>query len=131
MASEELLLDTHIAMWSVEDSPRLSKKARRLIAEPENILFFSAITIWEISIKRGLGKHNFNYDPDEVRRTLLRDGYQELQLTSLQALSLKALPMIHRDPFDRILIAQALSEGLTLLTSEKTVAKYPGRIKLV
>ena len=127
----KLLVDTHLLLWLVGESFRLSRRMRKLLDDPANILFFSAISLWEISIKRGLNKPGFNYEVGAVRSGLLQHGWHELSLDGRQISSLSALPMIHRDPFDRVLIAQALGEGLTLLTADKTVAKYPGRILLV
>ena len=131
MANLDLLLDTHLTLWFLDDSLRLPEEARALIQDSGNQVFFSAVMIWEIGIKAALGRPDFTYNASAVRRTLIAYGHRELTLTGLQAASLGALPMLHRDPFDRMLIAQALSEGLTLLTADKTVAKYPGRILLV
>ena len=131
MASLDLLLDTHLTLWAIEDSPRLSATARTLINDPEHDLYFSAISIWEIAIKHALGKADFRVDPVQARQTLLRNLYREVPLTGDQTFALATLPKLHRDPFDRMLVAQALSEGLTLLTADRTLAKYPGRIVLV
>jgi PIN domain nuclease of toxin-antitoxin system len=98
---------------------------------PENQLAFSVVNLWEIAIKRGLGKRGFEFDPRILRRALLDDGYDELPVLGSHAVALDSLPPIHRDPFDRILIAQAMVEGITLLTADATIARYPGPIRKV
>ncbi len=105
MASLDLLLDTHLTLWSLDDSPRLSRKAKDLIQDPANQPYFSAVSIWEIGIKAALGRPDFKHDARVVRQTLLSFGHREMALTGLQAASLADLPMIHRDPFDRMPIA--------------------------
>ncbi len=92
---------------------------------------FSAASLWEITIKRGLGREDFEVDPHIFRRALLDNGYDELAITSEHAVAVDGLPEIHRDPFDRILVAQATAEGITLLTSDATVAQYPGPVRKV
>ena len=131
MENLDLLLDTHLTLWFLDDSPRLSERAKALILNAQNQPYFSAVSIWEIGIKAALGRGDFNYEAATVRRTLVSFGHREITLTGWQAANLTTLPMLHRDPFDRMLLAQALSEGLTLLTADKTLAKYPGRIVLV
>jgi len=121
----KLLLDTHLLLWAAEDSDRLSAIARSLIADPENELLFSPASLWEISIKRGIGRADFHVDARALRRCLLDNGYIELPIIGEHALSIDILPPIHKDPFDRILIAQAMVEGITLLTSDALVAQYP------
>src|SRR5271167_3094323 len=101
----KLLLDTHLILWSGLDSPRLSKIAHRLINDPENQPYFSVVCIWEIVIKNGRGKYDFQVDVAVLRRNLLDAGYIELPITSNHALAVGALPQVHRDPFDRLLIA--------------------------
>ena len=96
-----------------------------------NELLFSAASLWEISIKRGLERPNFQVDPRVLRRGLLDNGYQELAMTSEHAVSIDSLPPIHKDPFDRILVAQATVEGITLLTADALVAQYPGPVRHV
>ena len=127
----KLLLDTHLLLWAAEDSPRLSPAARALINDPINDLFFSAASLWEIAIKRGLGRDDFKVEPRVLRRGLVDNGYTELPITGAHTLTLDLLPPLHRDPFDRILVAQALSEGFTLLTVDSLVAQYPGPIRAV
>ncbi len=127
----KLLLDTHLLLWAVEDSPRLSKTACELIDDENNELFFSAASVWEVAIKRGLGRDDFDVDARMLRRGLLDNGYSELPVMSEHAVAIDALPPIHRDPFDRLLIAQAIVEGITLLTVDAQVARYPGPVRQV
>lgn len=127
----KLLLDTHLLLWAAGDPGRLSEVARALIEEPENELFFSAANLWEIAIKRSLGRDDFHVDARVLRRSLLDNGYSELPVTSEHAVAIDTLPPIHKDPFDRIIVAQATVEGITLLTSDSLVAKYPGPVRLV
>lgn len=127
----KLLLDTHLLLWAAENSPRLSLTARALINDPVNDLFFSAASLWEITIKRGLGRDDFKVEPRVLRRGLVDNGYTELPITGTHTLTLDLLPPLHRDPFDRILVAQALAEGFTLLTVDSWVAQYSGSIRAV
>ena len=125
------LLDTHLLLWAAGTPDRLSPEALALIESPESDLFFSSASIWEIAIKRGLGRDDFQVDPRILRRSLLDNGYCELPVGSDHAAAIDSLPQIHKDLFDRILIAQSTVEGITLLTSDTLVAKYPGSIKFV
>ncbi len=127
----KLLLDTHLLLWTAEGPRRLSKIARSLIGSPDNELFFSAANIWEIAIKRGLGRTDFQVDTRLLRRGLLDNGYIELPISSEHTIAVEGLPAIHKDPFDRILIGQATVEGITLLTVDPLVAKYPGPVRKV
>jgi PIN domain nuclease of toxin-antitoxin system len=127
----KLLLDTHILLWAAGQPDRLPQEAREMIAEPENELFFSAANLWEILIKRGLGRDDFKADARILRRALLDNGYSELPIASEHVVAIDGLPQIHKDPFDRILVAQATVEGITLLTADETLAKYPGPVRLV
>lgn len=127
----KLLLDTHLLLWAAGDPGRLSDHATALMSAPENELFFSAASLWEIAIKRGLGRSNFKVDARVLRRGLLDNGYSELPIGSENAVAIDSLPAIHKDPFDRILVAQATVEGITLLTVDALVAQYPGPIQKV
>lgn len=127
----KLLLDTHLLIWAAIGSDRLSAKARKSIEDPINELYFSAASLWEIAIKNGLGRADFQVDARVLRRALLDNGYQELPITGAHTVAIESLPPIHKDPFDRILVAQATAEGITLLTSDVLVAKYPGPIRKV
>jgi PIN domain nuclease of toxin-antitoxin system len=108
----KLLLDTHLLLWAAGQSARLSPVARALISDAGNQLLFSAASIWEIAIKAGLGRDDFQADPRMLRRGLLDHGYAELAVTSAHAVGVTGLPPIHKDPFDRILVAQSVAEGL-------------------
>ena len=127
----KLLLDTHLLVWSAWRPTKVSSVARNLINHPDNELFFSAVNLWEISIKQGLGRKDFQVDPRVLRRGLLENGYNELSVSSEHAMATRGLPNFHRDPFDRILIAQAIVEDLTLLTADATVARYAGPVRKV
>lgn len=126
-----LLLDTHLLLWAAGTPERLSEQAHRMIADPDNTLWFSAASLWEITIKRGLGRADFRVEPHLFRRGLLNNGYVELPITSQHAIATEHLPHLHKDPFDRMLIAQAETEGALLLTSDEVVARYPGPIRKV
>jgi PIN domain nuclease of toxin-antitoxin system len=127
----KLLLDTHLLLWAAGEPKRLSKQARTLIDNPDNELLFSAASLWEIAIKRGLGREDFRVDARLLRRGLLDNGYSELPIVSDHVVATESLPLIHKDPFDRILVAQATVEGVTLLTMDSVVSQYPGPIRTV
>lgn len=127
----KLLVDTHLLLWAASAPDKLPAAARDLIDDSENSLLFSVASIWEIAIKRGLGRDDFKVDPRLLRRGLLDNGYEELAITSEHAVSVDSLPPIHRDPFDRLLIAQATVEGIILLTADEHVGDYPGPIRKV
>src|SRR5205807_9642367 len=127
----KLLLDTHLLLWAAGEPKRLSKRARTLIDNPDNELLFSAASLWEVAIKRGLGRDDFQVDARLLRRGLLDNGYSELPIVSDHVVGIESLPPIHKDPFDRVLVAQATVEGITLLTSDSLVTHYPGPIQAV
>jgi PIN domain nuclease of toxin-antitoxin system len=127
----KLLLDTHLLLWATEGSKRVPRNARALMADPENELLFSVASLWEIVITCGLKRPDFRVDARVLRRGLIDNGYRELPILSEHVVAIDALPPIHKDPFDRLLIAQATVEGITLLTDDTTVAKYPGPVQLV
>jgi PIN domain nuclease of toxin-antitoxin system len=127
----KLLLDTHLLLWSAGKPERLSTEARALIETLDNELFFSSASLWEVVIKGGLGRVDFKVDARLLRRGLLDNGYSELPIGSEHVVAIENLPAIHKDPFDRILAAQAQVEGITLLTADPALAKYPGPIRLV
>lgn len=124
-----LLLDTHILLWAAAEPERLSERAVSLIDDAGNKVFFSAGSIWELVIKNGLKRPDFRVDPHLLRRGLLENGYQELPISSQHALAIAHLPDIHKDPFDRILVAQAEFEGFLLLTADDVVCQYSGPIR--
>jgi PIN domain nuclease of toxin-antitoxin system len=127
----KLLLDTHLLLWAAGQPEKLSPAALTLIEAPENQPVFSAASLWEIAIKSNLGREDFVVEPKLIRRGLLDNDYEELPVNSAHAVALMELPPIHKDPFDRILIAQAQVEGILLVTSDNTVSQYPGAIELV
>jgi PIN domain nuclease of toxin-antitoxin system len=127
----KLLLDTHLLLWAAGELRRLSKQARTLIDNPDNELLFSAASLWEVAIKRSLGRGDFRVDARLLRRGLLDNGYTELPIISDHVVAIESLPLIHNDPFDRILVAQATVEGVTLLTIDSLVSQYPGPIRTV
>ncbi len=126
-----LLLDTHVLLWAAGAPQRLPPDARTLMEEPATELVYSAASLWEIAIKNGLGRASFSVDPRLLRRNLLEHDYRELPISGAHATAVDLLPAIHRDPFDRILVAQARIEGLTLLTADATLARYPGPIRVL
>jgi PIN domain nuclease of toxin-antitoxin system len=127
----KLLLDTHVLLWAAGNAGKLSRKARKLLNDPDNTLVFSAVSLWEIAIKHTLGREDFRADVRLLRRGLLDAGYEELALTSAHAVALDGLPALHKDPFDRMLLAQSHVEGITLVTVDAVVAKYPGAVERV
>lgn len=126
-----LLLDTHVLLWAAGNPDRLSETARALIIDENNTLFFSAASVLEIVIKSGLGRNDFSVDPNLFRRSLQDNGYLELPIMSQHVLAVSHLPDLHKDPFDRMLVAQAQSEGFLLLTADQRVALYPGPVQRV
>ena len=126
--SQRLLLDTHLLLWAALFPERLPKKASRLMNELSNTLYFSTVSIWEISIKLTRPREDMEIDVRQWRSGLLDNGYQELTINSLHAMSVRDLPDIHKDPFDRLLLAQAMREDLTLVTADEVLASYPGPI---
>jgi PIN domain nuclease of toxin-antitoxin system len=126
-----LLIDTHLLLWAAGQPDRLSAETRGLLQDPVHDLIYSVASLWEITIKRGLGRPDFRVEPRVLRRGLRDHGYNELPITADHALAVDLLPAIHRDPFDRILVAQAMIEGITLLTGDPLVASYPAPIRRV
>lgn len=127
----KFLLDTHLLLWAANEPERLSVKAKAFFDDPDHELLFSAASIWEIATKNGLGRDDFKVDARLLRRGLLDNDYSELAIVSAHAVFVESLPPVHKDPFDRILVAQATVEGITLLTADSVVARYPGPIQLV
>ena len=127
----KFLLDTQLLLWAAGQPERLSAAARKLLNDPRNDLLFSAASLWEIAIKKTLGREDFRVEPRLLRRGLLDNGYVEIPVTSQHAVNIDGLPPLHKDPFDRLLLAQALSEGITLLTGDTQLAGYPGPVRKV
>jgi PIN domain nuclease of toxin-antitoxin system len=116
-----LLLDTHALLWWLADDPSLGERARRAIADGKSTVFLSAVVVWEIRIKQSLGKLEA---PDQLRQVLERQRFVPLPLTVEHAHAIADLPPIHRDPFDRLLVAQALTERLTVVTRNRHIPRY-------
>lgn len=127
----KLLLDTHIILWAAEDSERLSDRARHYLLDPSNDLYYSAASLWEITIKRAMGRDDFQVDPRRLWRMLPISGYRELPVTGEHAIAVDTLPLLHNDPFDRMLLAQARVEELVLLTVDRRLAEYGEPVRLV
>lgn len=127
----KLLLDTRLLLWVAGEPNRLSPTACRLIENTDNELLFSAASLWEIAIKRGLDREDLKVDARVLRRGLLDNGYRELPILSNHVVAIENLSLIHKDPFDRVLVAQAMVEGIILLTTDSLVAQYPGPIQTV
>lgn len=129
-----VLLDTHIAVWAIQNSPKLSAEAKRLLQEPATQVVVSAVSIWEITIKHALGKgppSGIDFSGQEAIDYLLRSGVDFLPVTKEHAARVGGLPDIHNDPFDRLLVAQALYEPLKLVTRDERVAAYSNSFLLV
>jgi PIN domain nuclease of toxin-antitoxin system len=120
-----------VLLLAAEQPERLSRDARDLLDDPSNDLLFSAASLWEVTIKRALGRDDFRVDPRLLRRGLLDNGCSELAITSEHAIAVELLPSIHKDPFDRILLSQSLVEGVTLLTSDPVMTRYPAPVRQV
>jgi PIN domain nuclease of toxin-antitoxin system len=126
-----LLVDTHLLLWAAGQPQKLSRAARRLLDDPDARLWFSAVSLWEVAIKHSLGREDFRVEPIRLRRGLLDNGWRELAVSSEHAVATLDLPPLHKDPFDRMLLAQARVEGLSLVSSDELVARYPGDVRKV
>lgn len=127
----KLLLDTHLLLWAAAAPTKLSADTRRFLEDAANELIFSVASIWEVAIKSALSRGAFRADPHQFRRGLLEHGYRELPIKGEHAVAVSGLPAIHADPFDRMLIAQSLVEGIPLMTADPVVARYPASIRKV
>ncbi len=124
-----LLLDTHTFLWWITDSPQLSRRARRMITSGDNEIYFSAASGWEIAVKASLGRVVLPEDPERfIPRQLAANAFQTLPLQLRHALRVYGLPDLHRDPFDRMLIAQAMAEGLAILSGDTQFSGYPVKV---
>lgn len=123
-----LLLDTHVALWAITDSPKLSQKARDLIQSPKTIVWVSTANVWEIAIKHSLGRGDMPVSSQDAVRYFQQSGYRFLPVEAEHAVAVEELPAHHQDPFDRILVAQALIEPMRLLTHDPLVALYSDTI---
>ena len=123
-----LLLDTHILLWWLADSPKLPEQAREWIADPASAVFVSAVSLWEIWLKQSLGKLKL---PSDFEEKLAAESFESLPLLAAHTRGLASLPWHHRDPFDRMLIAQANATGLAFLTADEAAAAYGDSVLLV
>ena len=125
------LIDTHLLLWAASVPERLSAAAREIMTNEDFQLWFSVASIWEVVIKASLGRADFEVDPNLFRRGLLESDFAELTITGTHVTAVADLPPLHKDPFDRILLAQARTEGLILVTGDAALARYPGHIEVV
>jgi PIN domain nuclease of toxin-antitoxin system len=121
-----LLLDTHVLLWAVGDPGRLAAPVRQAVTAPENTILISAATVWEIAIKRALGRLEFPID--DLDAVLARAGFEHLPIDAGHAVAAGGLPRHHADPFDRMLVAQSRVEGLTLVSEDAAIAAYDVRL---
>ena len=126
-----LLLDTQVALWALTDCPRLSERARTLILNPDATVFFSAASVWEIAIKHRLARSDMPVSGAEAEVLFREAGYVELPVSAAHAAATEKLPGHHADPFDRMLVAQALYEPLRLLTHDRQLLTYGGSVEFV
>lgn len=125
-----ILLDTHILLWAISTSERLNEAVRATILDPENDILFSAVNIWEIAIKAARRRPDFAVHPEAVFREALDIGFIELPVRSDVAARVADLPLIHRDPFDRLLVAQAIAEPAVLYTADARLSAYSELVRL-
>ena len=125
------LLDTHLVLWAAYEPARLSTKAVKLLRSGETPMAFSLATLWEVAIKTSLGRPGFSVDPLQLHHALLSEGFAELPIQARHAARVASLPWVHRDPFDRLLVAQAMEERLTLLTADATLRAYGRFVRVV
>ncbi|MFN6183591.1 MAG: type II toxin-antitoxin system VapC family toxin [Burkholderiales bacterium] len=123
-----LLLDTHVALWAITDSPKLTLKARELIASPRTTVWISVASVWEIAIKHALGRGDMPVSGQEAGRYFRESGYRFLPIETEHAFAVQDLALHHHDPFDRLLVAQALVEPMRLMTHDPMVARYSDTI---
>jgi len=126
-----LLLDTQLLVWAMGSPQRLPAGLAPMLEDPAQVPVFSVASLWELVIKQALGRPDFSVQPALLRRTLLDEGWQELPIEAHHALAVAALPPLHRDPFDRLLLAQASAEGLLLITADQQLAAYPVPVRLM
>lgn len=126
-----LLIDTHLLIWGAVAVQKLPPAAVTLMSDPDNQLHFSIASLWEIAITFAQGRPDFTVDPAPFRAGLLANGYLELPVEGRHCLAIPTLPPVHGDPFDRMLVAQAMTEGMQLLTADRRVAEYGGPVRMV
>ena len=125
----QLLLDTHLLVWAMGEPERLDPALVRLLENPINTPVFSVASLWELVIKRGLDRPDFQLEPSLLRQALLEAGWRELPVQAHHVLAVGQLPPLHRDPYDRLLLAQAQADGLLLITADQQLAQYPGPVR--
>ena len=118
------LLDSHAVIWYFEDSQKLPQKSVKLVDNPDNSVFISAVSLWEITIKMNLGKLDLKFSLDELLNAVNASDFDILQIEDEYLKLLSTLPNIHKDPFDRLLITSAVTEGLTIITADENIQKY-------
>jgi PIN domain nuclease of toxin-antitoxin system len=126
-----VLLDTHILLWALDAPQRLPNDIVAQLESPETTVYFSAASIWEIAIKTALGKIDFHYSPEEIAQAAKDSGFIELPISAAHSAKVAHLPLHHRDPFDRLLIAQALLMPAQLLTADSALAPYSELVRLI
>lgn len=126
-----ILLDTHVLLWAVGNSDRLTVAARKWLEDSNNEVFFSAASLWEIALKAALGREDFRIDPAQVLEVMPETGFSELPVNAQHAVEVSRLPMIHKDPFDRLLVAQSKVEPMLLLTNDERLVSYSDNVRLV
>ncbi|CAN5737287.1 type II toxin-antitoxin system VapC family toxin [soil metagenome] len=126
-----VLLDTHVLLWALMEPDRLPLALRDALVDPGHHVMYSVVNIWEIAIKKSLGKPGFDFGPDEVLHAARQTGFVELPVTGEHAARVLTLEPLHQDPFDRLLIAQALCEPARLLTADRAVSRYAAPIDLM
>lgn len=127
----QLLVDTHLLLWSVAASKKLPPTAREMLTDPANDVFYSAASVWEIAVKSGLGRDDFQVDMPSLLQAFVTAGFVELAITSTHAARVTSLPDLHKDPFDRLLVAQALSEPALLLTNDAQLGQYGAHVQVI
>jgi PIN domain nuclease of toxin-antitoxin system len=126
-----ILLDTHLLLWAMAASRKLPRPVRTQLLDPDNEIYYSAASIWEIAIKSGLRRRDFRIDVEALLVALKRSGFVELPISALHAAGVLKLPAIHKDPFDRLLVAQSIAEPMTLLTNDATLGDYWDGVKVI
>jgi PIN domain nuclease of toxin-antitoxin system len=126
-----ILVDTHLLLWAVASSRRLPKGARAFILDTANEVFYTAASLWEVASKSTLRRRDFKANPTVLVRALAQSGFSELPVTAAHAARVAGLPAIHRDPFDRLLVAESLAEPMTLLTNDAVLAGYGPLVQVV
>jgi PIN domain nuclease of toxin-antitoxin system len=126
-----ILLDTHLLLWAMAASRKLPAAVKTQLLDPANEVYYSAASVWEIAIKSGLRRKDFRIDLEALKGALRESGFLELPVTATHAVAVAQLPEIHKDPFDRLLVAQSIAEPLTLLTNDAVLADYWDGVKVI